>query len=487
MTMKLGARKKAKVLGLLVLTWLMVQSVVAFCHLNKPLPLGIALAGRDRPATEVRFFKDLTYLTPDGERQSEQEIFDAVFGMIDRAQSFVLVDMFLFNSYLGKGKIPFRELSMELTERLLSKKAAQPELEMVVITDPINTLYDGMESEHLNRLQSAGIQVVLSSVEKLRDSNPLYSSFWRMTGAWFGNSPGGLVPNPFGEGKVSLRSYGHLLNFKANHRKVIVSDDEYGPIALVTSANPHDGSSAHENVAIQFRGPAVADVLDAENAVLKMSGAEGLEVELPEKESPLFMGADELSLQVLSESRIKESVITALNTAGAGDRIRLVMFYFSDREIVESLLRSRRRGADVRVLLDPNRDAFGREKSGMPNRQVAYELNLGQVEVRWRETHGEQCHSKLILIEYHDQSAFLCTGSANYTRRNLDDFNLELNVAVRGRSDHDLFQDVNRYFGQLWANEGDKLFSVEYSLYSDSSLLRRGGYRVMEASGFCTF
>ncbi len=442
MKMTRRARKKAKVLGLLLLSWLGVQCVVAFCHLHKPLPLGISLLGKDRPLTEVRFLKDLTYLAPDGERRSEQEIFDAVFEIIEGAQSFVLVDMFLFNSYLGEGKTPFRELSTELTERLLAKKAAQPNLEMVVITDPINTLYGGLESQHLNRLKAVGVRVVFSSVEKLRDSNPLYSSFWRMTGAWFGNSPGALVPNPFGDGKVSLRSYGHLLNFKANHRKVIVSDDEKGPVALITSANPHDGSSAHENVAIQFRGPAVADVLEAENAVLKMSDAEVLEVEFPEMDLPLFMGGDVPSIQVLSEGKIKESIIAALNTVGAEDQVRLVMFYFSDRDIVAALLKARRRGADVKILLDPNRDAFGREKSGMPNRQVAHELNLEQVQVRWRETHGEQCHSKLILIEYHDQSAFLSTGSANYTRRNLGDYNLELNVVLRGRVEHEFFQDV---------------------------------------------
>ncbi len=52
----------------------------------------------------------------------------------------------------------------------------------------------------------------------------------------------------------------------------------------------------------------------------------------------------------------------------------------------------------MRVLLDPNKDAFGFEKSGLPNRQVASELiaaSDGAIKLRWYRTHGEQFHAKL--------------------------------------------------------------------------------------------
>ena len=480
-----GNRKK--LVGLFGLSWLLVQGAVMVCHLNKPLPSGISFLGQNRSVQEIRFLKDLTYLDDQGVRQSEQEIFDAVFEMIDRAETFVLVDMFLFNPFLGDESRPYRRLSDELTERLLSKRASDPSLEMVLITDPINTLYGGTRSEHLSRLEAAGIRVVMTSIERLRDSNPAYSSLWRMTGAWLGNSPGSVVSNPFGAGKVSLRSFVHLLNFKANHRKVIIADDDEGPIALVTTANPHDGSSAHENVALQFRGEAVGDVLKAERAVLALSGAALIEYSMPEPEPALFIGGEELTIRVASEGKIKESVIDALEIAGTGDVIRLVMLYLSDRDIINTLIRARQRGAEVRVLLDPNRDAFGREKSGVPNRQAAFELSRENLDLKWRETHGEQCHSKLLLIEYRNESAFLSTGSANYTRRNLDDFNLELNVVVQGSAENALFEEVAAYFEALWNNESDRLYSVAYEKYEDSSLFRRGLYRVMEQTGFSTF
>ena len=54
------------------------------------------------------------------------------------------------------------------------------------------------------------------------------------------------------------------------------------------------------------------------------------------------------------------------------------------------------------------------------------------VAVRWGNTQGEQLHSKMLLLERADGTGFLLLGSANFTRRNLDDYNLELDVAVRG-------------------------------------------------------
>ncbi len=53
------------------------------------------------------------------------------------------------------------------------------------------------------------------------------------------------------------------------------------------------------------------------------------------------------------------------------NRSDLVMFYLSERQIIKSLLAAHRRGVKMRVLLDANKDAFGLEKNGVPNRPVA--------------------------------------------------------------------------------------------------------------------
>ena len=44
-----------------------------------------------------------------------------------------------------------------------------------------------------------------------------------------GNNPEkGWLPNPFGDEKITLRSYLNLFNFKANHRKTVVVDTDAG-------------------------------------------------------------------------------------------------------------------------------------------------------------------------------------------------------------------------------------------------------------------
>ena len=64
-------RNSSGIIGLLVLACVGIQFGVGYCHLNKPLPVGISLEGREHPVSELHFLRDLTYLTPDGERESE--------------------------------------------------------------------------------------------------------------------------------------------------------------------------------------------------------------------------------------------------------------------------------------------------------------------------------------------------------------------------------------------------------------------------------
>jgi phosphatidylserine/phosphatidylglycerophosphate/cardiolipin synthase-like enzyme len=392
--------------------------------------------------------------------------------------------MFLFNDFMGREQAPYRRLAQEVTDALVASKKKYPEMLIVVITDPVNTIYGGMKNPYFERMAAENIQVVFTKLELMRDSNPAYSAFWRIFVKHFGNNPGSLLPNPFGKGRVSLRSYLAMFNFKANHRKVIISDAEDNYAALITSANPHDGSSAHGNVAFYFKGPAVHDLLQSEKAVLDFSEGPALPqfdaAELENTES-------DPTVQVLSESKIKDVLITALQQAGAGDKLAMVAFYMADREIISALKKAHTRGAKVRVLLDPNKDAFGREKNGIPNRQVAEELFRQGIPVRWSNTHGEQLHTKMLLVEYKQGQNMVIAGSANFTRRNLDNLNLETDIAVRGSSDIPLFVEVREYIDLLWHNRDGRKFSLDYSKYADNSFLRRLLYRWMEATGMSTF
>ena len=137
--------------------------------------------------------------------------------------------------------------------------------------------------------------------------------------------------------------------------------------------------------------------------------------------------------------------------------------------------------------LDPNRDAFGREKNGVPNRPVAADLRAGDVAVRWCDTHGEQCHAKLLLAHYASGEATLVLGSANFTRRNLQDLNLETSVALRGHEATPAVANAAAWFELLWHNAPGRRYSTDYEAFADESLRKRFRYRVEERTGLSTF
>ncbi len=482
-------RRMKSILPLALLLLLVLVTVLGVYHAHKRLPAGISFAGPVRVATDVRFLRDLTYVVG-AERRVEQEIFDAVFAMIDRAERLVLVDMFLFNDFQGSRPETTRKLAGELTDRLVMRIRAKPGIQVFLLTDPINTVYGGMVSPQLERLREAGAHVTITDLSRLRDSNAFYSAFWRLLVKPFANSEGGFLPNPFGSGRVSLRSYLALANFKANHRKVVVTDSPNGLVGLVTSANPHDGSSAHGNVALQFTGAAVLDLLAAERAVMRFSGGPySLLDNVLESVSPSgareFEAASTLQIRVVTEQQIEQA---ALELIGRASAIDLAMFYLSDRDVVRALRAAAYAGVPVRVILDPNKDAFGHAKGGIPNRQVAAELlQTPGIRLRWAATHGEQFHSKMLLTRDDKDNASLLLGSANFTRRNLDDLNLELDAVVWGGAREPVFQHAQAYFERAWHNEDGLIFTTEYDTYSEQSAIKKLGYRFMEWSGMSSF
>ncbi|HAB05956.1 MAG TPA: phospholipase, partial [Alcanivorax sp.] len=316
-----------------------------------------------------------------------------------------------------------RPLSEQLTDALIERKQQRPNLRAVLITDRFNTLYGGVRAPHLERLEAAGVRVVFTDLPRLRDSNPSWSALWRLCCQWAGNSTeGGWLPNPTGDGKVTLRTYLTLINFKANHRKTLVVDEGDTWTGLVTSANAHDASSAHSNIAVRFSGPAALDLLQSERAAVAFSSDNDTDG-WPLARAETGSEEDGATVAVLSEAAIRDALLTTIKQADSGEHLDVGVFYLSHRPLIEALADAQERGVVIRLLLDPNKDAFGREKNGVPNRQVAWELHDAGVEVRWCATHGEQCHTKM-LLRYGDDGAarpaVLIAGSANFTRRNLD-------------------------------------------------------------------
>lgn len=475
---------------------------------SRELPEGVSAVWPERPA-EVEFLHDLTFRR-EGVEVREQQIFQRIFDAIDRAERFVVVDMFLFDDAHG-GERAYLPLSRDLADRLVARKEAVPELHAIFITDEINDFYGAYRSDLLADLEAAGVTVVVTDLTELRDSNPAFSSFWRATLRWFGSGGPGWLPHPFTSTgrRVTLRSYLKILNFKANHRKVIVTDRE----CLVTSANPHDASSFHSNIAWVARGPLCGSIVRSEAAVARFSGArlEAAVLALDQGFPPARPGpgsgaappaqaglpsepvrpaatAETARARFLTEGAIERALLAAIDGTRPPDSIDIAMFYLSDRDVVESLLAAGARGVTVRLVLDPNKDAFGRQKDGIPNRSVGWELvrrSGGAVRVRWYDTHGEQFHTKLVVVRgAGGMTAF--GGSANLTRRNLGDYNLEADLEVRLPRTHSAAREIEAYFERIWRNQGGH-HTVAFDAYRDESLVKRLVYRVQEATGLCSY
>jgi phosphatidylserine/phosphatidylglycerophosphate/cardiolipin synthase-like enzyme len=475
-------------------------AVVGAWHVFKPLPDGMRVRGEivDTPLTDVHFLTDVTTADAFGAPVVRQQIFDAMFKLIGEAREYLVLDFFLFNSQRGSmlDAKPQRALSAELRDALLARKRAVPELKVVVLADPVNDVYGGLPSKDLKALTDAGIDVVRLDLDRLRDPNPIYSAFWRLTMKWWSGDGSGdaFLPNPLDDGpdRVSFGAWARLLNFKADHRKVIIGDDGKGGMTgIVASANPHDASSLNSNVGIRVSGAALAPLLASELALARGSGwhdpwtpPEPVVASAPSPENAA-------RVQVLTEGEIRAAVVRNVAAAGVGDSIDVAMFYLSERDVIQALLGAARRGAAVRVILDPNKDAFGREKNGIPNRSVAAELSAasdGAIKVRWFRTHGEQFHTKLVVVRT-AQEYWFTVGSANLTRRNIDDYNLEANIAANVPPGSDVAASIGTWFDQLWSNRGppDLEYTTDIGTYADPSQGTYWLYRFMEGTGLSTF
>jgi phosphatidylserine/phosphatidylglycerophosphate/cardiolipin synthase-like enzyme len=300
------------------------------------------------------------------------------------------------------------------------------------------------------------------------------------------------LPHPFAEGgkKISLRSYLAMLNFKANHRKVFLADNQGELVSIVGSANAHDASSAHSNIAIEIKGVFGQEIYKTEEAVANLS-KNSLDP-LPENLLKGKPGANQYAkVSLITEEKIRQAIVGDINKLKEGDKILLMMFYLSDRQVIDSLVEASKRGVVIKIILDPNKDAFGYDKNGIPNRQVAEELisrTNNKIQVRWYKTNGEQFHSKgMLWTNEQEQVAGLILGSANFTKRNIANYNLETDVRLTTRSDLSLIKDVENYFNRLWNNQDGVVYTVDYKEYKDGSWFGYWVYRFEETTGLSSF
>ena len=444
--------------------------------LNTKNPPGTNLSSDFRDA-DCEFLYDLTYLK-DGKRLHEKRIFKREMELIKNAQDFLMLDFFLFNDEYPN-TMNFPNQVEEMTDLLIAKKKENPEMPILFVTDPINNFYGAYEEDNLKRLRENGIEVVVTDLNKMRDSNALVSGIYRTYLQWFGTSGGGWIKNFFDKDadKVNIRSILKLANFKGNHRKVVISEKE----ALVASANPHDPSAYHSNVALVFRGEAMEDLIKSESIFFdKLPDA--IENFKAEKVTSPY------KLKVISEGKIFDEIYKNIRETKKGDEISLGMFYLSEFRILKALGEAAERGVHVKIIADLNKDAFGLEKNGSPNRPALSELkeDYPDINIRWYQTSGEQFHTKFIYFKFKDKNPLAILGSANYTRRNLDNYNLETNLALEMEKSSEIPREMEKYFERLWNNEGGD-YTLPLEEHYEKRFFMRIFWKIQEKTGLCTW
>ena len=469
--MKKISRKKA-VLWIILLMWL-IPTAYSLATKN---PEGTNVESEFAPA-EAEFIYDLSYVK-DGEKIHEQKIFDREMEIIADAKEFLMVDLFLFNATYDKDVDCPKQVAA-MTDLLIEKKRENPAMPILFVTDPINNFYGAYEEANIKRLRNAGIEVVVTDLNRMRDSNPIFSGIYRAYIHWFGTSGNGRIRNFFAkEGeKVTVRSVLKLLNFKGNHRKVVVSENE----AMVASANPHDPSAYHSNVAVAFRGKTMEDLIRSESIFFK---------ELPQAvkafQPPNVESGDRLKL--ITEGKIYDAISENINKSEKGDKIHIGIFYLSEFRILKDLEAAANRGVDIKIVADLNKDAFGLEKNGAPNRPALSELKekAPSIQIRWYNTQGEQYHTKMAYFDFKDEKPLAILGSGNFTRRNLDNYNLETDVALEMERNSPTHVAVENYFRRIWTNE-DGEYTLPFEEYKDERVLIRPLWKFQEATGLCTW
>ncbi|WP_172372439.1 phospholipase D-like domain-containing protein [Sporosarcina jiandibaonis] len=462
---------------------LLIYIATILWHTYKPLPPGLSYEGKLHYTDDVQMITDLTYAQNEkgDDLQHELQIFDEVNRLIEDAEQFIVLDFFLFDHYSDED-IDFPKNVETLTANLVEKKEINPKMPITFITDPLNIGYGSYENKWFEQMEDAGIDVVYTDLDSLRDSTPVYSGLYRTIFRWMDVKGEGWIPNAMANEapKMTLASYMTLLNIKANHRKAIVTDKE----AIVTSSNPHNASGFHGNVAMKVTGSVLNDILEAEEAVVNYTNGGTLpRVKVDEKSDGKYQ------VQYITEKKILDTMLADIDKAQKGDQIFLGMFFIAEENVVEALLDAANRGVDVKMILDPNENSFGSQKTGLPNRPVAQRMmkdSKGAIDIRWYNTVIGQYHTKLVVVQTADET-YISNGAANLTERALNNYNLESNLRIIAQNDSELVQDINAYFTRLWNNE-DALYTVDFEKYQDDfTFYQRSIIRLQELFKLTTY
>ena len=469
-------------IGILLLPYLVIT--------NKEMPEGCDLTSPFFNCEEVEFLADRTFRDEvEGKNILDHNILDTLINEINSSETFLILDFFLWNKW--EGKLPKKEnlikISENLAQAIISKRNKDPQVPILIITDPINRLYGNQVPKFFERFASLGIPVIFTDLSALPDSNWIYSKqirFWSKFYAFnLNTNKFRIFPNIVeSKGKrLSFSEFFKSLHLKANHRKILISGYKNKPHkVIIGSFNPSNGSALNSNLAVSVSGPIADYVARSELSLIQWSvnnngsllgnrlhledALRTLDRILIKKNNFKRFALRKTGVQFLSEGSIGRSLIKDIEASGEGTSIDIAMFYLSDRDFVKSLKAAAKRGANIRILLDQNKFAFGFKKIGIPNRSIADELmqldEVNSIQIHWLSAESNaQYHAKAIRI-FDKERDLIYIGSANLTRRSLFNFNLESNLVFNKVLP--ISNAFDSYFDNIWNNEFGYVESFEY-------------------------
>jgi hypothetical protein len=491
---------------LIALTLLIAWIGSTFWHSDRRLPPGLHIAGswESLAAEQIKFLRDLSTADATGAPLNERQIDAELSGMIARAREIVVLDAGLFGDLPAAGPRASRlriapTIAAALSDALLKAKQDQPALQVLMLIDPAS-IDLSVAPGPIERLRSGGIDVVSVATGRLRAPDAPFVAFWQLCCGWWSHGRGaGSWPNPIGVGSagVAMGLWGRTPPYQRSHRQLIVADDGSGTLEGMIFSRPLNAEAAlHSATALRVSGAALDATLESEFAVAQFSGWSGggamqaRAQRLIERQrqgpnnAPVAPGA---RARVVSESMIGESLVALIDATGRHDSIDVAALYLCERDLVRALLDAARRGVAVRVLLDPDKDGYGYDRSGLPNRVVASELvanSDGAVRVRWYRTHGEQFSAGFVLIRGGAHS-WLAVGTSDFSRRDLDDFNLAAAFIAELPPTAGAALEALTWFDTLWFNRaaGGVEYTSDADVYADASQLHYWQYRLLEAAG----
>lgn len=471
-----------------ILKYLLLVYVFVFAYQWwRPLPdeMNWASIGYSVPDSGVKFYADYTKKDAKGTTTEVTQIKNRYKELIAGADRVVLI---------SEENIPHQG-SSTLRTLIHEKHANDKHVPIAIITDPISTRYGGIKSETMGALLQDSALLIETDMERMPDSNLVYTSFWRPFISWWGNSPNSpWLADPVGHSdvQVPLRSWLAYYNGKSNEAHTLLADMKDGKdgksVKLVALISSSDISTTRGNmgaVAVEVDDKLWSDFFRMQPNIASMSHA-GLPSYNIDNVNNATSG--DIKVSMLNVGHTHEKIVSLLETMKQGDTLDISTHFLSDRSIITALKDAANHNATIRMILDPNETSDGHDLSGMPNRPVAKELireSTNGVTVRWCDNSKAPCETRM-MIGKTASTTFMILGSADLTRRDTEGYDIEGEILLESPHEFTAEKDAKLFFNNAWTNNGGN-FTVDYSTYEDNSMWRSSVYRMMERTGLAYY